>query len=86
MVKTKRTMTDERTTESIWVVCLDCHDTLQRYVLTLSLSPPQLQPRPSTNNLYASGWNPLPEARRLSQLVVDSFRKSSKDGVQGRIV
>jgi len=42
----------------------------------------KLQPRPSTNNLYASGWNPLPEARRLSQLVVDSFRKSSKDGVQ----
>ena len=24
----------------------------------------------------------MPEARRLSQLVVDSFRKSSKDGVQ----
>ena len=44
--------------------------------------PPQLQPRPSTNNLYKSGWSLVPEARRLSQLVVDSFRKSSKDGVQ----
>merc|ERR1719188_2336777 len=44
--------------------------------------PDELQPRPSTNNLYKSGWSLVPEARRLSQLVVDSFRKSSKDGVQ----
>ena len=47
-----------------------------------SIHPMQLQPRPSTNNLYKSGWSLVPEARRLSQLVVDSFRKSSKDGVQ----
>ena len=50
--------------------------------ILLSHCPPQLQPRPSTNNLYKSGWSLVPEARRLSQLVVDSFRKSSKDGVQ----
>lgn len=30
----------------------------------------------------AAGWTLMPEGRRLSQLIVDTFRKSSKDNVQ----
>ena len=53
-------------------------------MLSSSLCP-ILQPHQVPANLANnpnSRWTLMPEARRISQLVVDTFRKSSKDHVQ----